>query len=77
MANPFDDVNGRFHVLANSEEQHSLWPVFIDVPDGWEVRLRDAYHDEALTYVDEHWTDMRPASLIAAMESDERSTPAC
>ncbi|MCF3135737.1 MULTISPECIES: MbtH family protein [Streptomyces] len=73
MANPFDDVDGRFHVLVNAEEQHSIWPAFIDVPDGWEVRLRDAGHAEALAYVEEHWTDMRPAGLVTAMEADARS----
>src|ERR1700744_1943278 len=35
--NPFDDDNGEFFVLVNNEEQHSLWPVFADVPPGWRV----------------------------------------
>jgi uncharacterized protein YbdZ (MbtH family) len=32
-ANPFDDESARFLVLVNDENQHSLWPVFADVPD--------------------------------------------
>jgi uncharacterized protein YbdZ (MbtH family) len=70
MANPFDDEDGRFHVLVNGEEQYSLWPVFAEVPAGWEVRLRDATRQDALAYVEENWTDMRPASLVAAMNAD-------
>jgi uncharacterized protein YbdZ (MbtH family) len=30
--NPFDDEDGAFFVFVNDEEQHSLWPVFADVP---------------------------------------------
>ncbi len=70
MANPFDDENGRFHVLVNDEGQHSLWPAFADVPAGWDARLENATRDEALAHVEEHWTDMRPASLVAAMNAD-------
>ncbi|MBB4779522.1 hypothetical protein BJY27_000483 [Streptomyces rapamycinicus] len=33
--NPFDDTEGRFLVLVNDEGQHSLWPVFAEVPGGW------------------------------------------
>jgi len=38
--NPFDDDDGRFFVLVNDEEQHSLWPAFADVPAGWGGSLR-------------------------------------
>ena len=35
--NPFDDEDGRFYVLVNDEDQHSLWPTFSEVPAGWRV----------------------------------------
>ena len=35
--NPFDDDSGSFFVLVNDEDQHSLWPTFVDVPAGWRV----------------------------------------
>lgn len=35
--NPFDDEEGRFYVLVNDEEQHSLWPSFAEVPAGWRI----------------------------------------
>jgi len=67
MSNPFDDPDGTFLVLVNDENQHSLWPAFAEVPAGWTVALRDASREAALAYVEEHWTDMRPASLVRAM----------
>jgi MbtH protein len=50
-------------VLRNIEEQYSLWPASNDVPAGWSVVLRAASRQEALDYVQAHWTDMRPASV--------------
>ena len=56
--NPFDDDNGRFYVLRNKEEQHSLWPTFAAVPDGWDVVFGEASRAECLDYVNENWTDI-------------------
>ncbi|EPH43988.1 MbtH family protein [Streptomyces aurantiacus] len=61
--NPFDDDNGAFLVLVNAEEQYSLWPAFAEVPDGWRVALGQSPRAEALAYVEQHWSDMRPTSL--------------
>ena len=70
-SNPFDDENGRFTVLVNDEEQHSLWPTFAAVPAGWRVVFGEngASRAECLAYVDEHWTDLRPRSLRESMDS--------
>lgn len=73
MSNPFDDEDGRFLVLVNDENQHSLWPTFADVPAGWRKVFGEASRAECLDYVNEHWTDLRPQSLIDAMESDSAS----
>nr|WP_279352081.1 MbtH family protein [Streptomyces endophytica] len=67
MMNPFDDTDGTFKVLVNAEGQYSLWPSFAEVPEGWEVRLDDRGRAECTAYIEEHWTDLRPASLVAAM----------
>jgi len=67
--NPFEDNDAPYLVLVNDENQHSLWPVFIDVPAGWRTAYHGATRQEALDYIEEHWTDLRPASLIAAMEA--------
>jgi uncharacterized protein YbdZ (MbtH family) len=66
MTNPFDNEDGTFLVLVNAENQHSLWPADIAVPAGWRV-VHDADTRAAcLDYVERTWTDLRPASLIAA-----------
>ena len=68
MTNPFDDDAGTFVVLNNSEGQYSLWPSLIDVPDGWSKRFGPQTRQRCLAYVEQHWLDMRPASLIASEE---------
>ena len=69
-ANPFDDPDGRYLVLVNAEGQHSLWPSFAEIPPGWSVVLPETDRQSALDYVEENWTDLRPRSLIRAMEQD-------
>lgn len=68
-ANPFDDESGQFLVLVNEENQHSLWPVFADVPQGWRVVFGPGDRAGALDYVEASWTDMRPNSLADAMDA--------
>lgn len=63
MTNPFDDESADFLVLRNAEDQHCLWPVFAEVPQGWAVVLERGRREEALAFVRDHWTDLRPASL--------------
>jgi MbtH protein len=67
MANPFEDPDARYLVLVNEEGQHSLWPLFAAVPDGWKTVFGEAGRQECLDYIEENWTDMRPKSLIEAM----------
>lgn len=74
-SNPFDDDGGTFYVLVNDEEQHSLWPTFAPVPQGWRVAHGEAggaSRQECLEYVERHWTDLRPRSL----REDMRAEPA-
>lgn len=70
MSNPFDDEEGEFVVLVNEENQHSLWPTFAEVPAGWRTVFGPDGRQSCLDYVEQSWTDMRPASLIAAMAGD-------
>ncbi|MEU8631878.1 MbtH family protein [Amycolatopsis sp. NPDC051106] len=67
MTNPFEDENGTFLVLVNAENQHSLWPSTVDVPAGWRTVHGEDTRAACLEYVETHWTDLRPASLVAAM----------
>jgi MbtH protein len=66
--NPFEDPDASYLVLINDEGQHSLWPIFIDVPAGWTAIFGEAGRQECLDFIEKNWTDMRPKSLIEAME---------
>jgi len=72
MTNPFEDPDASYFVLINDEGQHSLWPEFVEVPEGWQVIFGEKSRQECLDFIEESWTDMRPKSLIAAMEQDAR-----
>jgi MbtH protein len=68
MVNPFDNADVIFKVLVNDEGQHSLWPNTNDVPSGWRVAHGPDSRQTCLDYIEKHWTDMRPKSLVAAMQ---------
>lgn len=69
MTNPFEDPQSSYLVLANDEEQYSLWPEHIDVPAGWRRVMGPADRASCLEYVEKTWTDMRPRSLREAMDA--------
>ncbi|MGC0342550.1 MbtH family protein [Streptomyces sp. SLBN-8D4] len=71
MTNPFEDDQATYLVLRNEEGQHSLWPSFVEVPAGWQTVHGRADRQSCLDYVNEHWTDMRPNSLISAMDGSD------
>lgn len=73
MTNPFEDPEGRFLVLVNDEGQHSLWPVFADVPDGWTVAFGEDDRATCLEWIESSWTDLRPKSLVAHMNGEQAS----
>lgn len=59
-------------VVVNDEKQYSVWPVGAALPVGWHVDDVDDVDDvdgftgteeECLAYIEQVWTDMRPASL--------------
>ena len=70
MTNPFEDEDGEYLVLVNDEGQHSLWPSFVPVPDGWAGIGPRGNRRTCLSWIDEHWTDMRPRSLVEEMARD-------
>ncbi|MCP2170062.1 MbtH family protein [Goodfellowiella coeruleoviolacea] len=70
MTNPFEDPDGRYLALVNEEGQYSLWPSFVEVPAGWTVALPETDRQSCLDYINTNWTDMRPKSLVRAMEAD-------
>ncbi|MFD4585868.1 MbtH family protein [Streptomyces sp. NPDC058434] len=68
MTNPFEDAEGVYSVLVNDENQHSLWPDFVDVPAGWRAVHGPASRQACLDWIEAHWTDMRPRSLAESMD---------
>jgi MbtH protein len=70
VTNPFEDPDADYLVLVNDEGQHSLWPTFVSVPEGWTQVFGEAGRQQCLDYIEENWTDMRPKSLIEAMKNN-------
>ncbi|ARF78364.1 MbtH family protein [Kitasatospora aureofaciens] len=73
MQNPFDDPDGRFLALVNDENQHSLWPAFLEVPAGWRISHPEDSRQACLDHIEEHWTDVRPRSLVEALAAQGHS----
>ncbi|HEV2505497.1 MAG TPA: MbtH family protein [Mesorhizobium sp.] len=67
MANPFEDANSTYLVLVNDEGQHSLWPDSTKIPDGWRPIHGPAPRQNCIEYIETHWVDMRPRSLVKLM----------
>jgi uncharacterized protein YbdZ (MbtH family) len=68
MTNPFEDDDAQYLVLVNDENQHSLWPSWIEVPAGWSTVYGEDLRQGCLAYIEANWTDIRPASLLAALD---------
>jgi MbtH protein len=62
-----------YAVVVNDEEQYSIWPTGRDLPAGWRTEGFSGTEDECLAYIDETWTDMRPASLRRWMRDHEQA----
>ncbi|WP_299657840.1 MbtH family NRPS accessory protein [uncultured Tateyamaria sp.] len=61
-----------YSVVVNHEEQYSIWPVDRELPIGWKAVTEGKSKEDALDYIEEVWTDMRPLSLRNAMEEAEQ-----
>lgn len=68
----FDDDNATYKVVINHEEQYSIWPADRENPLGWKDVGKTGTKQEALDYIEEVWTDMRPLSLRKKMEEMEQ-----
>jgi MbtH protein len=60
-------------VVANHEEQYSIWPKRKGIPAGWRSVGKEGLKAGCLQYIDEVWTDMRPLSLRLRMAEREES----
>ncbi len=69
MAHILEDDSKTYTAVINDEEQHSIWPFDRPLPPGWTRVGPQGTREEALAYIEKHWTDMRPRSLREAMGS--------
>lgn len=63
-----------YEVVANHEEQYSIWPANRELPVGWRAVGKRALKAECLTYINEVWKDMRPLSLRKRMETAQSAS---
>jgi MbtH protein len=54
-------------VVANDEEQYSIWPADRDLPAGWRVAGPTGAKEACLAHIEQVWTDLRPLSVRRAM----------
>ena len=57
-----------YKVVVNDEEQYSIWPEGRENALGWKDAGTSGTKEECLAWIEENWTDMRPASLRRTME---------
>jgi MbtH protein len=70
--NPIDDETGTFLILINEEGQYSLWPTFKNIPNGWKTEGPRGSKKECLQWIEDHWQDMRPLTLVRQMNETSR-----
>jgi len=64
MSNPFEGETALYCALINDEGQYSLWPTSVAVPSGWKNAFGPMTRTDCLDYIERHWKDMRPRSLM-------------
>ena len=68
-ADIFDLDNETFLALRNQKGEYSLWPDRLPVPAGWETAHGPADRPACIGYIEEHWSDLKPAHN-RALESE-------
>ena len=58
----------RYKVVANHEEQYSIWPADRENPRGWNDVGKSGNKAECLAYIKQFWSDMTPLSLRKSMD---------
>jgi len=58
-------------VVVNQEGQYSLWTSGEPLPPGRNNTGKNGSKDECLGFIQENWTDMRPASLKNQVEQEK------
>jgi len=62
-------VDTEYSVVVNHEEQYSIWPRKLALPDGWKPTDFHGARYPCVKYIREVWTDMRPLSMRKGRKS--------
>ncbi|WP_441251390.1 GNAT family N-acetyltransferase [Kitasatospora sp. McL0602] len=62
-------------VILNTEQQYAVWPQSAALPAGWQPTGWTGDEKSCLDRIGQEWTDLRPASVRAAVAED-RARPA-
>lgn len=57
------DDTDLYYVVTNEEEQHSIWPVHLDIPGGWAVKGAPDTRSRCLERIEQEWPDITPKSM--------------
>lgn len=60
FSNPFDDVQGQFYILQNSQQQYSLWPQQCALPEGWRVICEPQPQESCNAWLSANWQTLTP-----------------
>ena len=72
MADSAPEDSVQYEVVVNDEDQYSIWWVDRERPAGWHAEGKQGTRAECLDHIDRVWTDMRPASVRAALGAGSR-----
>jgi len=71
---PSDDDKRIYKVVVNEEGQYSIWLADRRLPAGWSEEGMQGPKEACLAHIGTVWTDMRPLSLIRAMDAAKTGT---
>lgn len=71
----WDNEDTVFRVVVNHEEQYSIWPDYLAIPEGWREVGVTGNKQHCLNHIDQVWTDMRPLSLRNFMAAQPGGKP--
>lgn len=73
MADLLSDPQTLYVVVVNRQGQHSIWPVALNIPRGWEAVGSPADKLACLQSIEKNWTDMRPRSLGVSLAQKQKA----
>ena len=69
FSNPFDNPQGQFYILQNSQQQFSRWPQHCALPAGWQVVCEPQSQEACQQWLARHWTMLIPGYYAVSQEA--------